>query len=493
MSPEGMDPGAIWQDPPARQRKPVQQKAQSVEEEAMAAQAQQQFTDDAPQFVEEEEEEEEEAAAPAEYLHVSSSSERAERFKALGQQATPVLVPLLFGGLTSLFVLPLIAEHRASVAPDNIWLIVAIILIVTIAQIITLFYAGANNSIWAVATLGGFFLFLLIGSFAIFGSMVGFIVLLALATLSVLLARRYFHAVPEGFVDIVSAFGKYSRTLYAGPNVLFPWEKVTHKIKVKEIQWLCPMQRVQLSPDHDVVLRAIISYQLLPEEAHIAITQVERWEESLRELFITTLQTVATAFLPDDFISWPEGLQTPPIENENTDLLTRREDMNNYLYRQVRDKAALWGIIVHWVHMRDIMLAPHDTEIHPEVLMPPSTTAEPADQTLPKITPPSQQPVSQRVGNAPNIPEQEPGAASPPNPAPEKLLSEEVLVKVYKEVQDGKITDPQTIREIAASFKAVADDPVASQAVNFDADRAAANLYEQAEKYRVSIVSKRRK
>ncbi len=138
------------------------------------------------------------------------------------------------------------------------------------------------------------------------------------------------------------------------------------------------------------------------------------------------------------------------------------------------------------------MLAPHDTEIHPEVLMPPSTTAEPADQTLPKITPPSQQPVS-RVGNAPNIPEQEPGAASPPNPAPEKLLSEEVLVKVYKEVQDGKITDPQTIREIAASFKAVADDPVASQAVNFDADRAAANLYEQAEKYRVSIVSKRRK
>ncbi|HEY7413789.1 MAG TPA: SPFH domain-containing protein, partial [Ktedonobacteraceae bacterium] len=353
------------------------------------------------------------------------------------------------------------------------------------AQTITLFYADTNNSLWALATVGGFFAFLLIGTFTIFGPAAGFIVLIALAVLSAVLIRYYYHPVPEGFVGVVYSFGKYSRTLYAGLNILFPWERKIHHLKVKEVQWLCPMQRIQLSHDYDVVLRATISYQLHPGDAHLVMAQTDRWESSLRELFVTTLQTISTAFSPDDFISWPDGLQTPPADSENIQSLARRESINNYLYQQVRDKVALWGVIVHWVSMRDIMLTPHNANIQTEILLSTPPTLDPEEQTQPKVTLPAQREAPLHLANdVPKTSEQVTIPSAPPSVlAPPRLPSEEVLVKAYKEVKDGKITDPETIREIAASFKAVADDPQASQAVSFDAERAAANLYEQAEKY----------
>ncbi|HEX3639757.1 MAG TPA: hypothetical protein VHV10_00555, partial [Ktedonobacteraceae bacterium] len=66
---------------------------------------------------------------------------------------------------------------------------------------------------------------------------------------------------------------------------------------------------------------------------------------------------------------------------------------------------------------------------------------------------------------------------------PIQIPKEEILIKAYKEVQNGKITDPESIRSIAATFEAVARDSQASQSVSFDAERAAKNLYKQAHKY----------
>jgi len=56
-------------------------------------------------------------------------------------------------------------------------------------------------------------------------------------------------------------------------------------------------------------------------------------------------------------------------------------------------------------------------------------------------------------------------------------------IKAYREVQHGNITDPETIRSIAQKFAYIASDPDKSKDFNFDADRAATNLFEQARKY----------
>src|SRR5207237_215930 len=67
------------------------------------------------------------------------------------------------------------------------------------------------------------------------------------------------------------------------------------------------------------------------------------------------------------------------------------------------------------------------------------------------------------------------------------VLDEEVFIRAYEGVQNGNITDPQTIREIASRFEGIAQDPKASQMVCFDAASAANLLYKQASMYEGKI------
>ncbi len=90
--------------------------------------------------------------------------------------------------------------------------------------------------------------------------------------------------------------------------------------------------------------------------------------------------------------------------------------------------------------------------------------------------------------NQPSRPEQEPPwiVGEPVHP---QILREDILVKAYQGVQRGNIADPKTIRAIAAHVQAVANDPVASQSVSFDATHAAQNLYEQARRYELEDIA----
>ena len=49
----------------------------------------------------------------------------------------------------------------------------------------------------------------------------------------------------------------------------------------------------------------------------------------------------------------------------------------------------------------------------------------------------------------------------------------------YEAVREGHVKDPKTIRDIANHFAALANDPN----IDFDAERAAKNLYERAKMY----------
>ena len=64
-----------------------------------------------------------------------------------------------------------------------------------------------------------------------------------------------------------------------------------------------------------------------------------------------------------------------------------------------------------------------------------------------------------------------------------RIPNEAILIKAYQEVQNDKITDPEAIRSIAATFEAVAQDSQASQSVSFDAKQAAKILHKRAREY----------
>ena len=404
------------------------------------------------------------AYSPENDNNVGSSSSPSlslpELLRQVGQQFSPILVPLLFGGLTFLSILPFVIKGVAAVPLDRFWPIVLVIIALAILQGMGLYYAGSNNVYWTMGIVGGFFLFLLIGCFTVFGSLVALLLLLVLLALSVLGVRTYMRPVKEGTVVIVSAAGKYSRTLLPGPNFLLPWEKVEATVTTREVQWSCPEQRVRISREEDVWLHARISYQLEPDEAHIAALEVEKWEESLRELFRTALQTVASELTPEDFLAWSRGFRSrQPVNDQHLSGDTSRwERINALLYRRMRDKVAQWGVQINWIQVHDIMLVPH--------------VAVMADEATPPLagTP---QPVVQRAAPPP---------ATAGTPAKEaKSLSGAQLIAAYNSVKNGSISDPSNIRKIAARFESIANDAEASQKVDFDAARAARTLYARAQ------------
>jgi hypothetical protein len=290
-------------------------------------------------------------------------------------------------------------------------------------------------------------------------------------------------SVKEGSVAIVSSSGKYSRTLLPGLNFLLPWEQIETTVNTREVQWQCPEQQVRISREEDVLLHATISYQLEPEDAHIAALQVEKWEESLRELFKAAVQTVASELTPEDFLVWAKGFRSrQPVNNQQlSGDASRWERINAILYQRMRDKVALWGVQINWIQVHDIMLVPHVASLEDMAAgMVSGAGGRPAGGMPPQQT-------TKQAGAGPSSSQPLAGTPQPPvaptaGTAKElKSMNPAQLIAAYNSVKKGTITDPTTIRQIAARFDIIANDHEVSQKVEFDAARAARNLYAQAQ------------
>jgi len=414
-----------------------------------------------------------------------------QTFLRFGRQCLPILIPLLLAGLTFLCILPLSLHNQAYVSGDHIWPLVLVIVALAALQGMILFYTDTNEGLWSLAVIGGFALFVVIAAFALAGPPLAIILLLLFGISAVAAIRFYLHKVPEGYVDVTYAFGKYNRTLLPGLNFLLPWEKSVQHLQTREVVWTCPEQTVHFSHENDAHLKATISYQLLPEDAHLVAEQVDKWEEKLRDLVGMTLQTVASHLTPEDFLIWSQ-----PVGTFNglagQDEMTRREQLNNRLFQQLRDKVALWGVQINWIQVRDVSLTPRVAYTfernttarnvlengNGSVTIVRGRKVEVDDNATEKIP---QQPVP--VVTA--MPSQ-PSPAATPSPVsaatfvtPAKIPNEEVLTKLYEQVRSEKITSPATIRTIAAQFEAYASNPEADT-MTFDPAQAAQILRERA-------------
>ncbi|GAC1461243.1 MAG: hypothetical protein PVSMB2_23070 [Ktedonobacteraceae bacterium] len=410
-------------------------------------------------------------------------SARTELMNQIGYYSSFVLAPLLFAGLTSLIVLPLVANGHAKLPPQTLIPLAIVILAIALAQGIAIYYAGTTNGLWAIYTAVGFFLFMLVGCFALFGLIVGIVVLLIFIGLSIFLAQRYIHPVAEEYADIVRSFGKYKRTLYPGFNILLPWEQISHHLSTAETTWKTPIQHVQMTRDEDVVLRGSMSYQLLPEDAHLA-TSVKNWEESLQDNFIASLQAVAKTFTPEDFIAWPKGMYTRPTHGSVIPLSegeARWEQVNGLVLQRVQNRAMDWGVLIKEVRLYDISLAPHGHSLQDETTAP--IVQRNVDAAVPRQPTPQPQQAPQPIVAQPQQPRPSaPIQQSVASTQVPKGLKEETLRKAYTEVKNGNIKEAETIRNLAAQFDAVAHDPELNKSFTFDAGRAALNLYAEADR-----------
>ena len=352
---------------------------------------------------------------------------------------------------------------------------------ITILQGTLLYFAGSNDTLLTLYILGGYTLFILAGVFAAFGPLAALITLAVLLLLGIILARRGIHPTREGYVDIVISYGKYAHTLYPGLNLLLPWEQVSHRLNTQETTWTTPQMKVPTSRDQDVQLTATISYQLMPEDAHLAALAVKDWEGSLRSLFVGTVQSVVNELTPGDFVAWTQSIyaRSGDANSFNPAAATRWDRINSTLSRRMQDQIAAWGIQINWVRIQDVTPLPKTSGVQHVQHMTREDTGG-TTQVMPN------EPLAVM---APQRLEKTEALKSAPPPAPKptpasKLPRVEVLVDMYNAVRQGVITDPDVITDIAQRFETLASDPIASKTIDFDAERAARTLRQRAQKIR---------
>jgi hypothetical protein len=78
------------------------------------------------------------------------------RLKQMGQLIPPIITPLLFGGITFLFLLPLMRSGQFYLHADRLWPVGLVIIAVMILQGMLLYYADTNNVYWTLSIVGGF-------------------------------------------------------------------------------------------------------------------------------------------------------------------------------------------------------------------------------------------------------------------------------------------------------------------------------------------------
>lgn len=420
-----------------------------------------------------------------------------ESLRNFARLFSPVLVPLPFALL--IFLIAYAVSLRPQLLHLQLLPLAILLLALAILQGTALYYAGSNEDLWLIYMISGYALFLLFGAFAIFGAQAAIILFIILLVITVFFARRGFHSVSDGFVEIIYSLGKYTRTLFPGHKILWPWEKTFQRISIKERLWTCPVQTVKISRDQDVRLMATLSFQVVPEDAYLTFS-VEQWEESLHTLFIGTLQAVVNQLSPADFVAWPQGHGTPlrsasanvPMDPTQD---TRWDRINNALAGRVQDRVAAWGIQINWVRIQDITLIPHLAPIaSPSPIM-----QAPARKAMPAAAGPAPVPVASSPVSASSDSEttvvmdrsaaqQEMAHPQPPamddsdasTPLSPKAINVDTLVHIYELVRQGRLTDPKIIREAAQRFEVVSRDPELGQKVDFDAARAAKALYQRA-------------
>ena len=140
--------------------------------------------------------------------------------------------------------------------------------------------------------------------------------------------------VPQGYNLTVERFGRYTRTLEPGLNIIVPFiERVGARMNVMEQVLDVPNQEVITRDNASVSADAVAFYQVL--NAAQAAYQVSNLENAVLNLTMTNIRSVMGSMDLDE-------------------LLSNRDTINERLLRVVDEAVGPWGIKVTRVEIKDI-------------------------------------------------------------------------------------------------------------------------------------------